>query len=91
MASPMPACMATTAGTNSQASRGRHSTSGKPSSTARVAAATSWASSGRSATNRANGLGSGWASLEAYSTQRRLPLATQAGPAWSSLARPEKK
>ena len=33
----------------------------------------------------------GWLSLEAYSTQRRFPLATQAGPACSSLARPEKK
>jgi hypothetical protein len=36
-------------------------------------------------------LGAAWASLEAYSTQRRLPLVTHAGPAWRSLASPVKK
>jgi len=36
-------------------------------------------------------LGAAAASLLAYSTQRRLPLVTQAGPACSSLPRPVKK
>jgi hypothetical protein len=83
--------MATASGRNSHASRGRHSTSGNPSSTTKVAAANRWARTGRSATNSAEGLGTGCWSLEAYSTQRRLPLVTQAGPACSSLASPEKK
>src|SRR6266542_2041759 len=91
MAAQMPAWSATTAGTSSHASRGRHSASGKPSSTASVPAASRWTSHGRSATNRAAALACGCASLEAYSTQRRLLPATQTGPACSSLASPEKK